>query len=48
VRQTKASDPDGNTVKYVFQFMTDGSTVVGHLYVVGVCLRYDGGLSPVD
>ncbi|MEV4263543.1 RHS repeat-associated core domain-containing protein [Kribbella sp. NPDC049584] len=27
--QTKASDPDGNTVKYVFQFMTDGSTVVG-------------------
>ncbi|WP_427896470.1 RHS repeat-associated core domain-containing protein [Kribbella sp. GL6] len=27
--QTKATDPDGNTVKYVFEFMKDGSTVVG-------------------
>ncbi|MEU4607481.1 hypothetical protein AB0F43_31230 [Kribbella sp. NPDC023972] len=27
--RTKATDPDGNTVKYVFEFMTDSTTVVG-------------------
>ncbi|WP_202873855.1 DUF6531 domain-containing protein [Kribbella speibonae] len=27
--RTKATDPDGNTVKYVFEFMTGGGTVVG-------------------
>ncbi|MEU8224077.1 RHS repeat-associated core domain-containing protein [Kribbella sp. NPDC048915] len=27
--RTKATDPDGNTVKYVFEFMTGSDTVVG-------------------
>ncbi|MDX2973376.1 RHS repeat-associated core domain-containing protein [Kribbella solani] len=27
--RTKATDPDGNTVKYVFEFMTGSNTVVG-------------------
>ncbi|MEU8226186.1 RHS repeat-associated core domain-containing protein [Kribbella sp. NPDC048915] len=27
--RTKATDADGNTVKYVFEFMTDSTTVVG-------------------
>jgi large repetitive protein len=27
--RTKATDPDGNTVKYVFEFMTGAGTVVG-------------------
>ena len=27
--QTKATDPDSNTVKYVFEFMTGSNTVVG-------------------
>ena len=44
--QTKATDADGNTVKYIFEFFNgDGPTVSGHMHLVGVRLRYDGRVS---